>query len=271
MERHRIGHQGRIHTWQGNRADWREASAGLQTGVLGKKLVGRGQAARETGEVEAQRSNRFLYPIHQLLQGCDRAPMGRADGDQFAGVGRATLPLHIPAGHEAAHGMADQDQPRLAVGFGQCTPALQGRLHHRPKAAGVVAVGEAPVVGKGQQVGGLGGILWIGWNQRESLREPVQQPAVADVGAPESRQKVQIWHQRQRFHPIAGMVIAQVSGEGEGLDTGAETPDRLPHSTARRRPNLLAITGQGAAQNAWEHHHQVTHLKTLSLCRHKEL
>ena len=60
VEGHRIGHQGRIHTWQGNRADWREASASLQTGVLGKKLVSRGQAARETGEVEAQRPNRFL-------------------------------------------------------------------------------------------------------------------------------------------------------------------------------------------------------------------
>ena len=40
VERHRIGHQGRIHVGQGNGADWRQTSASLQTGVLGKQLVG---------------------------------------------------------------------------------------------------------------------------------------------------------------------------------------------------------------------------------------
>ena len=51
VEGHRIGHQGRIQIGQGNGAEWRETSSSFQTGVLGKQLVGRRQAARETGEL----------------------------------------------------------------------------------------------------------------------------------------------------------------------------------------------------------------------------
>jgi hypothetical protein len=33
----------------------------------------------------------------------------------------------------------------------------------------------------------------------------------------------------------------------------------------------LAITNKGTAQNAWQHHHKIAQLKTLSLSRQKNL
>jgi len=111
--------------------------------------------------------------------------------------------------------MADEDQPRLAVGNVEGTPALQGRFHHPLEAAGVIAAAETPVVGKLQQIAGDGAILGIGQYQLEPLCQPAQQPVIADVGTPDARQKVQIGHQGQRFDPIARMIIAQINGEGE--------------------------------------------------------
>jgi hypothetical protein len=127
--------------------------------------------------------------------------------------------------------MADENQPRIAVGIVEGSPAFEGRFNYPLKAAGVVATAQTPVVGKRQQIAGCGEILGIGQHQLEPLHKPGQQPVVADVGAPDARQNVQIGHQCQRFHPIARMVIAQVNGESEALNTGAEAPDRLPNST----------------------------------------
>jgi hypothetical protein len=67
------------------------------------------------------------------------------------------------------------------------------------------------------------------------------------------------------------MVIAQVSGEGEGLDTGSEAADRPPHHSGCGGPGFLAIACEGAAEDAGQQHNQITYLQTLNFSRQKNL
>ena len=154
------------------------AGGGGEAGVLGQQLVQGRHAAGELGQVDAERPEIRADTVDERAERARRSPVGGTECDELTGQFRAAALLDVPARDQAAHRMADEDDPGVVVGVALRAPAVKRGFHDRFQALPVVPVGQPPVVRNEKQVSGRRAVIWHGLAVTEPA-EPGDQPVIS--------------------------------------------------------------------------------------------
>ena len=224
------------------------AVAQVDARVRRQELVHGRQRAQQPAQVdELERAELLDEPVGEEVERVERAAVGRAERDQRPRVLPAVHALEVVAGDEAAHRVADEDQ--LGVGV-VLAPGGQLLLDEAVQPAGGDAVVATPVVRELE--------VRLAGHEVEALEHHVRDAGVA-VDAPQTGDDVDVGHQAGGDDAVAEVVgVDRVVGQLERLDAAPERPQRLADGAGRRRPHLLAVTGEDAPEDAREQHDDVT-------------
>ena len=260
MEGHRVGQHRGGEVGHGDLGRLGVATTVADARILRQELVERGHAPREVGQVDAQRTDALLDAVDELLEGVGRTPPRRAQRDELAGDLGATALLDVPPRDETTHRVHDEDDAGIRPGAALRAQPLERRLDHGAQALPVVAVGQAPVIGEGDEVRRLGSVVSLVAELLEGAHEHV----IAPDRRPDPWQHVNVGHEGDRLHSVVGRSVPDAFGERLPED-GSAPRQQLPDSTGARCPDEVLARGravgppdaESAPGDARKHHDQV--------------
>lgn len=152
--------------------------------------------------------------------------VGGAEGYDLSGAFGAVFALDVALGDQAAHRVGDEHQFRIGVGAALGAPVVVCAVGGLCEAAGVVAVGQPPVVGKQDEVAGWG----AGFGALPAVAQTFDafdQAAIALDRGPDAGQGMDVGHEAGGFDTVVGVLVADAIGELEILDVAGEVSDQL--------------------------------------------
>jgi hypothetical protein len=221
--------------------------------------VDRREGAEQLGQVEAKGTDALDEAVHEEVEGVERPPVRRPEGDEGPRHLPAAEHLEEVAGHEAAHGVAQEHQ--LGLLLARPLPVLlQPHRCLLGQAMGGGPVVTAPVVGEVEPVHAV--------DQVELLEQALLHLAVP-VDLPEPGQQVDVGHEAGGPDAVAQVeLLGVVVVEAQLLHAAPERRQATPGGAGRHGPHVSAVSLEDAAEDPGQHD---DHVVDRLLLRHRHL